>query len=407
MSGPLTINERARRYVAAMPPAVAGSQGHNATFAAACALVKGFNLSVDEAMPILEDFNQRCAPAWSARELEHKLRQADTTADPEPRGYLIGNGPAEREAGPAPKRKAFTPPPKLEYDAERLRSFAGHLAQEVDLVWLANRSKWDPAEVTSEGFLDALYGSNERVLIFSEVNQQGVPYTQGEAVFPLDSCPKEGRCGVWYLAQPVDGAEHLNPRTSKLSRRSEESVLRWPFLVIESDDAPIREWLGALARLPLRISAIYTSGGRSVHALVRVDATTKGHWDDIVRKQMAPGLKFLILNGADRGVFSAVRLTRLPGALRLGKMTKEGRYERLARPALQKLLYLNPDPPVKPLCEMSPLRDVESYWCEEAARYAAQGVETGRDELRGCLDFYAPVSARIRHALSDLQGTAV
>jgi hypothetical protein len=88
-------------------------------------------------------------------------------------------------------------------------------------------------------------------------------------------------------------------------------------------------------------------------------------------------------------------------------MTKEGRYERLARPALQKLLYLNPDPPVKPLCEMSPLRDVESYWCEESARYAAQGVETGRDELRGCLDFYAPVSARIRHALSDLQGTAV
>lgn len=394
----ITLLERARRYVAVMPAAVSGSNGHNATYAAACALVKGFGLSVEEARPIMEEFNGRCSPPWSARELEHKLAQADKTGDPEPRGYLIGSGPAERGSSgamPMSSARPVAPVPKAAYDPGRLRAFAGHWAGEVDLAWLANRSVVDPAEVSSEMFLDTLYRSNERVLIFHEVDKRGNPWTQGEAVFPDEPVPAEGKCGVWFLAQPVDGEYHLNPRTGKTSRRSEEAVVRWPFLVLESDEAPVREWLGALARLPLRIAAIYSSGGRSVHALVRVDAVTKGQWDDLVRRQMAPGLKFLVLNGADPGVFSAVRLTRLPGAMRLGKMRKDGGYERLEVPQMQKLLYLNPDPPVKPLVEVPPRRDVVDYWVEQAAK--------GMPETEGALNFYAPVSERIRQARAELR----
>jgi len=399
----ITLLERARRYVAAMPAAVSGSGGHNATYAAACALVKGFGLSVAEARPILEEFNGRCAPAWSAKELEHKLEQADKTRDTEPRGYLVGTGPTERGTPAEAPQRPVTPVPKAAYDPERLRSFAGEWAGVVDLAWLADRSAVDPAEVSSEEFLDALYRSDERVLIFHEVDKRGNPWTQGEAVFPLDPVPTEGKCGVWFLAQPVDGEYHANPRTGKTSRRSEEAVVRWPFLVLESDDAPVREWLGALARLPLRIAAIYSSGGRSVHALVRVDAVTKGQWDDLVRRQMAPGLKFLVLNGADKGVFSAVRLTRLPGAMRLGRTRKDGGHERLETPQRQKLLYLNPDPPVKPLCEMAPRRDVVDYWATEAARGIADADPTGGDWLRHALDYYAPVSERIREARRRLR----
>jgi len=403
----ITLIERARRYVAAMPEAVSGSNGHNATYAVACALVKGFNLSVDEARPLLAEYNQRCAPTWSDRELEHKLRQAEKTPDPEPRGYLIGDGPSERgQTTEAKPKKVWQPGPKAQYDPERLRTFAGHWAREVDLAWLANRSVWDPAEISAENYLDAIYRSDEQVLMFTEVDKKGNPWTQGEAMFPQDVCPLEGKCGVWYLAQPVDGEYHPNPRTGKTSRRSEEAVLRWPFLVLESDEAPVREWLGALVRLPLRIAAIYSSGGRSVHALVRVDAVTKCQWDDIVRRQMAPGLKFLVLNGADKGVFSAVRLTRLPGAMRLGKIRKDGSYERFSRPQLQKLLYLNPDPPVKPLCEISPKRDVVEYWSQEASRGISDADETGGAWLRAALDYYAPVSDRIRQARRDLQETA-
>lgn len=409
----MTLVERAKRYVAAMPAAQSGAGGHNATFAVACALVKGFALPIDQARPILREFNERCSPAWSEKELEHKLSQADKTADPEPRGYLIGDG--KFETGSASdatgsdqrSKRVWSPAPRPLYDPERLRTFAGPWAGEVDLVWLANRSSHDPAEISSNDFLDLIYRTGDRVLCFTEVNKEGNPWTQGEAVWPADEPPPSGRCGVWYLAQPVDGEFHLNPRSGKTSRRSEEAVTRWPFLVLESDEAPLREWLGALARLPLRIVAIYTSGGRSVHALVKVDALTKGHWDDLVKRQMEVGLRFLVLNGADKGVFSAVRLTRLPGAYREGKIDrKTGQYVRFPKPEPQKLLYVQPDPPVRPLCEMPPRRDVVARWCEMAKLGVADADETGGQWIREGLAYYARVNEHCREALKALGSSA-
>jgi putative DNA primase/helicase len=83
------ITHRAGRYLDSMAPAVAGNNGHCQTFDAACALVKGFDLSPAAARPILEAWNARCQPPWSAAELDHKLADADKMADSRPRGYLI------------------------------------------------------------------------------------------------------------------------------------------------------------------------------------------------------------------------------------------------------------------------------------------------------------------------------
>lgn len=69
--------DRARRYLARMPGAISGSGGHRATFAAALAMVRGFALEPDDALRLLlEVHNPLCEPAWSRRELEHKVRQA-------------------------------------------------------------------------------------------------------------------------------------------------------------------------------------------------------------------------------------------------------------------------------------------------------------------------------------------
>ena len=68
--------ERARRYVASMPPAVAGRHGDARTFRLCCRLVRGFALSDDEALAALHEWNARCEPPWSARELMLKIRNA-------------------------------------------------------------------------------------------------------------------------------------------------------------------------------------------------------------------------------------------------------------------------------------------------------------------------------------------
>ena len=98
--------------------------------------------------------------------------------------------------------------------------------------------------------------------------------------------------------------------------------------------------------IPLPISAIYTSGGRSIHALVRVDAASKPQWDAL-RDRISPLVTKL---GADPAAMTAVRLTRLPGALRFGKTARDGTFEAFERPQQQKLLYLNPRPECRPIC---------------------------------------------------------
>ena len=70
------VLERARRYLAALPPAIAGQHGDITTFRACCRLVRGFLLSDDEAHALLSDWNRRCDPPWTERELVDKIRRA-------------------------------------------------------------------------------------------------------------------------------------------------------------------------------------------------------------------------------------------------------------------------------------------------------------------------------------------
>jgi len=68
--------ERASKYVATMPPAISGSHGHDAAFNVACVLMKGFELSIDEARSIfVQEYNPRCQPPWSDKDIEHKLQE--------------------------------------------------------------------------------------------------------------------------------------------------------------------------------------------------------------------------------------------------------------------------------------------------------------------------------------------
>jgi putative DNA primase/helicase len=80
---------RAAAYLAKIPPAVSGQRGHDRTFHAVCALVQGFDLPIDLARPLLQQWNLGCRPPWSAAELEHKLKDAANSGGSRPRGHLF------------------------------------------------------------------------------------------------------------------------------------------------------------------------------------------------------------------------------------------------------------------------------------------------------------------------------
>lgn len=359
-----TLDERIRKYVAAMPVAVSGQGGSNACLAVACVLIWGWDLSPAEAMPFLQEYSATCSPPWSDKELQHKLRSAEKKApsDGKPRGYLRqGRGRDERVSRPA---AAVAPVKKVEraewakVNREAVEQFVAGVPP-LDFEWFSRRSPVDVASVGTGEFLSALFGADERVLIFTNY------YSQGDFIFwrgqffrlsaqedvkavrcePPNVGPKSGKKGVWYLVQPVTGRWEIGDRVKDgkvlKTRRSEGNVQGWRHFVLESDEANFEElWLRVVAKLELPIAAIYTSGGRSIHALVRYPVGSKAEWD-ATKATMAQVVCPL---GADPGALSAVRLSRLPGCLREGTDDKDGRYVKFSQPRMQKLLYLNPSP---------------------------------------------------------------
>ena len=110
----LDVIDQARRALAALPFAVAGNHGHNATFRPACLLIKGFDLSPFDALPLLREWNSGCSPPWSIGELMHKLTDADAARDDKPRGYRIRRPPEKIEqkgntSGTGPARSGTGP----------------------------------------------------------------------------------------------------------------------------------------------------------------------------------------------------------------------------------------------------------------------------------------------------------
>lgn len=225
----------------------------------------------------------------------------------------------------------------------------------------ADRHRW------AELLIDTLFQPGERILVFTNMRSQGqflrvagrgnyrLATRPGEHATPCTHLPDRGPEGVWYLCAPVTGTWQTNPnnldpatRQPRPGRRHAECCQRFPFAVIESDNLSPRVWLQILGILRDRIAAIYTSGSKSVHTLLHLPgcATTaefNRHRQELLRR--------LVPVGADPAAITPVRLTRLPGCLRLNKTGADG------TPALQRLLYLNPDPqPHQPLHAMPCLR---------------------------------------------------
>lgn len=293
-------------------------------------LVHGFDLADGDALMLLREWNGGCQPPWSEGELIHKIKTARTATHREVRGHLLGKD--LKGFGGAPKSTGVAPVlPKPKFAPMVLKRIASKVSAIADVVDFLRRAS--PVVVGSQdsaSVLRRLYppGSGEKVLIFSEMK------SQGQFVWDADASDRvqnrhlpTGKEGVWFLPQPVDGEYHPNPRLDgKRSRRSEESVTSWRYAVLESDQADTDDWLRCLVQLPLRIACICESGGRSIHALVRLDAASKKDWDE----KIGSIKRVVVTLGADAGALSAVRLTRLPQAQRGERV--------------QRLLYLNPSP---------------------------------------------------------------
>lgn len=250
---------------------------------------------------------------------------------PGPREIEVTIANARRK--PQPKSSSALWQPRANYNPDKLQSFAARAAG-FSAEDLKRKSPIAPDSATPADFLRAISQRGEGRLVFTDL------YGKGEGLW---TCPTEGvphdpnalkkfimppmGKGVWFSVNPVDAIFKTN-KSGKQSRRSEENLTGFPFILIESDEAPAGLWIPALARMPLPIVAIYESGGKSVHSLVKTGARNKEEWEAEKRRIEFP----LVTLGADSQSMSAVRLSRLPQCYRAEKR------------AWQRLLYLNPSP---------------------------------------------------------------
>lgn len=131
---------------------------------------------------------------------------------------------------------AVSKAPRTEFSADKLKAMAAKVPK-IDSQWLMARSPIATATISSAEFLEHLYQPGEKIVVFTHYESQG-QFLCEVGVTVAAALPKGGTSGVWFLVNPVDGQSHPNPRQEgKLSRRSEESVTSWRYLVLESDVA--------------------------------------------------------------------------------------------------------------------------------------------------------------------------
>lgn len=199
----------------------------------------------------------------------------------------------------------------IEYDGD---SFTGFTAPDA----------WNPVK-DLKTYLELLFEPEEHIgYVTNDVWQdqegrwvpsKGVFYkTAGELLKSLDKYPDDLGATIGDWKQDVGAWIRFNPLDGKGVKN--ENVTRFTYALVESDTLPIAEQDVLFRKLELPIAVLVHSGGKSLHAIVRVDASDY----DEYRKRVEFLYDFLEKNGVsiDKQNRNPSRLSRLPGVTRNG-----------------------------------------------------------------------------------------
>lgn len=188
------------------------------------------------------------------------------------------------------------------------------------------RIDWEPGYQDAVALLGALYEPTDFVFC-------GERYGSGEGVHTAGVWARHFEFGIHvpphWIPNPLTGKEHPLP-DGKLSKRGDSAVDSFRYAVGEMDNLSKPEqlafWYG-FRTAP--IVALIDSGGKSIHAILRVECETRAEWEAEVEGKLFP--RVLVPLGCDPQCRNEARLSRLPGHYRAEKQ------------AWQRLLYLNPE----------------------------------------------------------------
>lgn len=276
----MTPYDQARLYLDKVDPAISGDDGHGQTFRAACILVHGFGLSRDDARALMLEYNQRCQPPWSEKEIEHKLGDAERapSQDGKPRGWRCNASQEKPMSTPRPAAKSL-PEVKSAKKAYALKT-------PVELP--------KPIADGARELLRAAFLPGEGICIASAMeNDEGheVPKDGGctlsleewlRRLDKADGNPNE----IGLKTRKGDGTLNgifirLNPM--RLGGAKDEDVTAYRHALVEWDNISAEEQWNLITQSKIPVTAVIASGGKSLHAWVKVDAANRREFDDRVK----------------------------------------------------------------------------------------------------------------------------
>ncbi|MFI8712013.1 AAA family ATPase [Brevibacillus brevis] len=199
----------------------------------------------------------------------------------------------------------------------------------VDKNWIEGKeihepAVWNPVQQLTT-YLQTLFEASENVGYVTETwqDEQGEykptkgawDRTAGELIQLLNQCNGDigsvlgdynPEAGAWIRFNPLDGKGVKN-----------ENVSEFRYALVESDNMDIEKQHAIMRELELPIAVLVYSGGKSIHAIVRVDAASY----DEYRKRVDYLYNVCKKNGlsVDNQNRNPSRLSRMPGIERNGK----------------------------------------------------------------------------------------
>lgn len=268
--------------------------------------------------------------AWSARdatryhpgECEKKWRSFNGSDHPVTAGTIVH---LALESG-------YTPPKKtnadynaaLDWDSYIGEDYVVTSAEQTISMPIKEPAEWNPGMQIAK-YLEALFEPDDFVSYVTESWQN----SEGKYLPTTGSCTRTAgqllselqkysgdmesvfgtpnpECGAWIRFNPMDGKGNKN-----------ENVMEWRYALVESDKISIEQQNGIMHDLQLPIAALVYSGGKSLHAIVRVDAGGPEEY----RKRVDFLYSVCDRNGlqVDRNNRNPSRLSRMPGVIRKDK----------------------------------------------------------------------------------------
>ena len=226
------------------------------------------------------------------------------------------------------KKGGFVPPKKIDPNEGVLdwEDEIGNIIDKdsIDSIELhePNDSNWNPANELIR-YLTTLFDTDEYVgfVVSSIENEKGkyIPgnrgnfrMTAGQIVEGLHSCNGDIGAVIGDYNQAAGAWIRFNPLNGEGVRNTD--IASFKYALVESDSLDIGKQLSIIHQLELPVAAVVYSGSKSIHAIVKVDASDNKEY----RERVSYLYKICDKNGleVDSQNKNPSRLSRMPGCIR-------------------------------------------------------------------------------------------